>query len=127
MKTDRDQLAVLQRDVDAAQSAYDGVVRRYNQSTLESQITQTNVSILDSAAEPNNPSSPNVLRIILIAIVGALASAMGVAYLLEMLNRRVRCVEDLNDMLQLPVLAVIERPRKQPRMLMRPKALLTAR
>jgi chain length determinant protein EpsF len=126
MKTDRDQLAVLQRDVDAAQSAYDGVVRRYNQSNLESQVTQTNVSVLNSAVEPLDPSSPNVPRIILLGLAGALLAAMGIAYLLEMLNRRVRSVEDLSDMLQLPVLAVIEPPRKQPRLpLMRPK-LLTA-
>ena len=117
LKAVRDQLAVLQRDVDFAQSAYDGVSKRYNQTSLESQITQTNLSILSPATAPLLPTIPNIPKVLLGSLLVGILLGAGTAYGLEMLNRRIRCVEDLADMLQLPVLAVIEQP-KQPKKLL---------
>lgn len=111
LKTGRDQLAVFQRDVDAAQSANDAVTKRYNQTSLESQVTQTNVAVLSPADVPTEPSFPIPLKVMAISgIVGVLLGG-GIAFLLELLDRRVRSIVDLAEMLQLPVLAVIERPR----------------
>lgn len=126
LRTERDQLAVLQRDVDAAQSAYEGVTRRFNQTSLESQIAQTNVSVLNPAVAPIKPSSPNVPKILAITVLIGIILSMGIALLLEMLDQRIRAIDDLADMLQLPVLAVIERPRTPKRLLFwrrRPPAL----
>lgn len=117
LRTERDQLAVLQRDVDAAQGAYDGVSKRYNQTSLESQITQTNVSVLNPAVEPIKPSSPNIPKLAAAATLLALFLGAGVALLMELIDRRIRAVDDLAEMLQLPVLAVVERPRKPSRLL----------
>jgi capsular polysaccharide biosynthesis protein len=60
-----------------------------------------------------------------ITVLMGLLLGCGAAFLLEMLDRRVRSPEDLVDMLQLPVLAVLEKPRKAPRFLRwrRPLAL----
>jgi succinoglycan biosynthesis transport protein ExoP len=113
LRSERDQLAVLQRDVDAAQSAYDGVTKRFNQTSLESQITQANVSVLNPAIEPLLPSSPNVPRNMAMAVIAGILLGCGAAFLLELLDRRIRSAEDLAEMLQLPVLAVIEHPRQR--------------
>jgi succinoglycan biosynthesis transport protein ExoP len=125
LRSERDQLAVLQRDVDAAQSAYEGVTRRYNQTNLESQLTQTNVSVLNPAVEPTEPSSPNFKKNMAITVLLGLLLGGGAAFLLEFLDRRVRSADDLAEMLQLPVLAVIAPPRKPGRLLFwrRPPAL----
>jgi len=125
LRSERDQLAVLQRDVDAAQAAYDGVTKRFNQTNLESQLTQTNVSVLNPAVEPTEPSSPNFKKNMAISVLLGLLLGGGAAFLLELLDRRVRSADDLADMLQLPVLAVIERPRRPGRLLFwrRPPAL----
>ena len=114
LKGDRDQLAVLQRDVDAAKQAYDAVTTRLNQASLESQATQANVSVLTPAIEPRTPSYPKPLRLILLVsiLVGAAAGAAA-AVGLEMLDRRVRSVDDLGEMLQVPVLGVIEDARRR--------------
>lgn len=117
IRSERDQLAVLQRDVDAAQASYDSVTRRFNQTNLESQVTQTNVSVLNPAVEPTDPSSPNFKKNMAITLALGLLLGTGSAFLLEFLDRRVRSADDLADMLQIPVLAVIERPSK-PRRLM---------
>jgi chain length determinant protein EpsF len=116
LKSERDQLAVLQRDVDAAQGAYDTVIRRFNQTTLESQITQANVSVLTPAVEPTEPLTSKLFRDPLITIVLGVLVGICVAIGLEMIDKRVRSVRDLAEMLQLPVLGVIENSRKRGRL-----------
>ena len=114
VKGQRDELAVLMRDVDAAQKAYDAVAQRLNQVKLESQSTQTNVSVLTPAFPPLAPSSPKVVLNTLIAIFLGAALGIGAALGLELLDRRVRSAEDLVEMLQMPVLGVIGPPGKRP-------------
>ena len=117
LRSERDELAVLQRDIDAAQSAYDNVTRRFNQTSLESQMTQTNVSVLAPAIEPLTPSFPKSLdKMLLMSIFAGILIGVGVAYMREMLDKRVRSVHDLTEMLQVPVLGVIGNSRRQGRL-----------
>ena len=46
MKAVRDEGLVLVRDVENAQRAYDAVLARFTQTSLESQTTQSNVNVL---------------------------------------------------------------------------------
>ena len=107
LKRERDELAVLMRDVDAAQKAYELVTQRFNQTSLESQSTQTNVSVLTPATEPIEPSFPKLLLNIAISIFLGTLLGVGAAFILEMLDQRVRSAEDLSAMLGLSVLGVI--------------------
>jgi chain length determinant protein EpsF len=108
LQGDRDQLAVLQRDVDAARQAHDAVTTRLNQASLESQANQANVSVLTPAIQPLAPTFPKPLRVVLLlAIAIGAACGVGAACAIEMLDRRIRSVEDLGEMLQVPVLGVI--------------------
>jgi len=117
LKFQRNLLSVLQRDVDAAQSAYDTVTARYNLASLESQMTQANASVLSYASEPSTPAYPNIPKGLLIAFAAGLLAGAGAAVLAELLNRRIRGVEDLAQILPLPLLAVINRPRRRDRQL----------
>jgi len=109
----RDELAVLMRDVDAAQKAYDAVSQSRSQASLESQSTQTNVAVLTPAAEPIEPSFPKLpLNIALSVFLGTFLG-VGIAFLLEFIDRRIRSAEDLFEMLQMPVLGVIKRAKPQ--------------
>jgi chain length determinant protein EpsF len=113
MKNQRDEIAVLQRDVETAKKAYEAVTNRLNQANLESQANRTNVSVLTPATEPIQPSFPKPPEIMLLIAAGlAVVLACGAAMGLEMLDRRVRSTDDLVEMLQLPVLAVIEPERR---------------
>ncbi len=81
LKRERDELAVLMRDVDAAQKAYELVTQRFNQTSLESQSTQTNVSVLTPATEPIEPSFPKLLLNIAISIFLGILLGVGAAVL----------------------------------------------
>jgi protein tyrosine kinase modulator len=113
MKQTRDELTTLQRDLDNAQKAYEGVSQRLTQSRLESEFTQSNVSVLTLASEPAAPSFPNLLLNTVAAILLGTLCGVGAAFMLEILDRRVRSAQDVSEMLQLPMLGVIPR-RKRP-------------
>jgi len=115
----RDELAGLQRDLDIAQRAYEGVSQRLMQSKLESQVVQTNISILAPAQPPSEPSFPNLLLNTIAAIFLGTFGALGAAFTLELIDRRVRSSQDVAEMLQLPLLGVVPRRRRVPLLLLR--------
>ena len=109
LKESRDDLAVLAADVDAAQRAYDGVNARANQTELESRTTQTNLSVLNPASEPIQPSSPRTTLNMLLALFVGTLLAVGVAMLMELFDRRVRSPSELVHALDMPLLGVLAR------------------
>jgi chain length determinant protein EpsF len=108
LRAERDQVAVLVQDVEAAKRNYDSVLERSSQLNLEKQTDQANVSILSPALEPTSPSKPNIAKYMVVTLFGALAAAMGAALGLESLNRKVRVEQDIliDDV---PLLGTIER------------------
>jgi chain length determinant protein EpsF len=110
LKETRDDLAVLQRDVEAAQRAYDAVVGRLQQTSLESQTTRTNVGVLNKAIEPAEPSSPRLLLNTLLSIALGGVLAIGAVMLLEMIDRRIRRLDDVVELLDLPVIGIMPKP-----------------
>lgn len=110
MKAVRDDGMLLLRDVESAQRAYDTVQQRYSQTSLESQTTQSNVNVLTQATAPIEPSSPRVLLNVVLSLVLGLLLAMGTALLLELMDRRVRSLDDVVEALELPVLGVMPKP-----------------
>lgn len=107
MKSQRDEAAVLLRDVENAQRAYDAVLARATQSSVESQTTQTNVSVLKRAAPPGKASSPRlVLNLAVALFIGTLLAA-GSAIARESSDRRLRIDTDVTLALRQPLLGVL--------------------
>lgn len=111
---ERDQFTVLQRDVDAAQKAYDAVTQRLNQSQLESHVNQTDVSVLTPATEPTQPSSPIIRLNVLLAIFVGGFLGVTAALVTELVDRRVRSEADL-DLPGVPLLASLAPPKPEGR------------
>jgi chain length determinant protein EpsF len=124
----RDELGPLLKELETAQRAYDAASQRFSQTRIEAQSEQSDVSVLNPAVAPTEPSGPRVLLNTLIAFLLGTVLGVGLALLLELLNRPVRSSGDIKDMLGIPVLGTIE--WKQPRAtgglraLMAPRRLL---
>jgi succinoglycan biosynthesis transport protein ExoP len=80
MKAARDQAAVLTRDVESAQRAYDAVVGRLQLTRLESQTPQAQAYWLAQATPPARPISPKLWLNTLLAILIGSALAVLVVY-----------------------------------------------
>ena len=110
LKEARDQLTVLQHDVDGAQHEIETIAARANQSGLESQAQQSNINVLSRATPPATPSSPKILLNVAAALVLGLFFGVVASFIKELLDRRVRLPEDVVQAIGLPVLAVMPRP-----------------
>lgn len=125
----RDELGVLLKDLDSAQRAFDAASNRFSQTRIEAQAEQSDISILNPAVPPTAPSGPRVLLNTLVSILLGTILGVGLALLLELINRPVRSTGDVKDMLGIPVLGTIEWRMKRPRSggiraLMTPRRLL---
>lgn len=105
LKRQQDELAVLNRDVESARTAYDAALNQANQTKLESRVDRTNVAILNQATPPLFPDSPKILLNLAVGLFAGVALAIGLILTLEVTNRRLRSAEDLADFIDLPVLA----------------------
>nr|WP_315493620.1 chain length determinant protein EpsF [uncultured Rhodoferax sp.] len=103
----RDELNVLRRDIESAQRAFEIVSQRASQTNIESQTNQTNIAVLNPAIAPPAPSKPRVFLNVLVSVFLGTLLGVGLALLLELMNRRVRSTEDLVEALELPVLGAI--------------------
>lgn len=103
----RDEIAVLKRDVESAQRAFDDVSLRAAQTRLESVSVMTNMVVLSPAAVPSEPSNPKIkVNLLIAAFLGALLG-VGFGLVQELANRRVRSPVDLTEIAGLPLLGVV--------------------
>jgi chain length determinant protein EpsF len=101
----RNQSNVLIREVDIAQKAYETAIQRAVEKKVESRASLSNVSILNAATIPFIPARPRImLNIALSVIVGTLLG-LSTIYLMELLDRRVRTLGDLENEWDVPLLA----------------------
>ena len=106
-KRGHDALQVLQNDVLAAQRALDDVAQRRSQTSLESQLQQTNVVPLTEAVEPPYRASPIIRLNLAIGFLLAVMLAVGIPVTLELNNPIIRDEEDLRRALAVPFLGAV--------------------
>src|SRR2546422_603313 len=109
LREQRVDMAVLSRDLENAQRAYDGALSRAIAVKVGSKVRQTNLAMLTPAVEPPKPAVPEEGPLpALSVLIGALLAA-GMVYVLEMLDRRVRSRTDLESRLAVPSLGLLSR------------------
>ncbi|HKU72154.1 MAG TPA: GNVR domain-containing protein [Burkholderiales bacterium] len=107
LKSDRNQLAVLQRDVDAAKQAYDATAQRLTQSRMASEGGQATGTVVDAAVTPIKPAGPKLGLNIVLACIAGLVLGIGIALGCESVDGYVRSERDLLEILDVPILAVM--------------------
>ncbi|MDQ1831730.1 chain length determinant protein EpsF [Massilia scottii] len=104
----RDELGVLVKDVESAQRAFDATSQRFSQTRIEGASEQSDIAVLNPATAPLGASGPRVmLNTMLSAFLGVMLG-LGFALLTEMIDRRVRSETDMAEVLQMPVLGMID-------------------
>ena len=100
----------LERQRDSIRKVYEDLLATLGKSEVSTQIEVQNkpaaFRILDPAVVPRKPISPNILKIILLGVLGGIAAGIGVIVGLDYFDTSVRSVETVRK-LGLPVLAVI--------------------
>lgn len=100
------QYNIFQREVDTNRTLYEGLLQRYKEIGVAG-VGANNVSIVDAAATPQIPSSPNLLlNVILALLVGSIA-AFAAVLVRDQLEDTITDLEDLKSNLGLPSLGSI--------------------
>lgn len=107
LKKQHDDIDVFNRDVQNAQRAYDAAMQRSIQSRMESEMSQTNIAVLNPALPPQKHAKPKVLLNMILSIVLGGMLGMGSALVAELVDRRVRSAFDISEALEVPVFTVI--------------------
>jgi len=111
----RDEMNVLNKDVESAQRAFDNASLRFSQTRIEGSSDQSDVSVLNPAVAPIEPAGPKVmLNAVLSVFLGSMLG-IGLAMLAEMFDRRVRSATDLAEVAHIPVLGAIDWNPPKPR------------
>ncbi len=109
LRQQRDQLAVLQREVDEAQKSVDLLSQRLTQTNIEANLGLSNVSVLSKAVAPTAPARPKpLLNMVVGGVLGLLLGAFA-ALTIEKVHSPVREADDLHRATGVPVLAVLTR------------------
>jgi uncharacterized protein involved in exopolysaccharide biosynthesis len=106
-KRERDQLGLLSQDVESAKLTYNAALQRYQETSLESRFNQTNISILSRASVPHRASGLSRNQGLVLAIALGVLFGIGVALLLEVINRRLHTARDVTRATGLEVLAEV--------------------
>jgi polysaccharide biosynthesis transport protein len=124
MTSQRDELNVLQKDVESAQRAYDVAKQRLSMNSLASQIDHTNVTLLAEAHPASRPAKPRIgLNTMIGALLGLLLGVAS-AMILEQFEPRLRSPGQAAQVLGLLILGSM--PQNRPPLAASLRTALTA-
>jgi protein tyrosine kinase modulator len=105
------QLSSLNREYELEKQTYNGLSERHQASLMAEDVERRRASeqftVLYPAFLPSEPDSPNILRVLLMAILGGVVVGAGLALGREYLDRSVHDVKTLQHEFELPVLGEI--------------------
>jgi capsular exopolysaccharide synthesis family protein len=101
------QYNILKREVDTNRDLYASLLQRFKEVDVASGVVANNVFVVDRATVPGFPSSPNVKRALMIALLLGLGAGFGAAYVLERLDDKIRAPEQLEVATGLSTLGII--------------------
>ncbi|MEN3042095.1 MAG: GNVR domain-containing protein, partial [Fervidobacterium sp.] len=95
----------LERDYKIKQTVYSAMIQKYEELKLNTVSTEINKpQIIEPPYAPNNPSKPN--KTLTLAIGSALGLIMGTvgAFLKEAADKKIRTVQDIQKLVQVPIM-----------------------
>ncbi|ADB53710.1 polysaccharide biosynthesis tyrosine autokinase [Conexibacter woesei] len=105
-------LVVTQLDgMDTDSPEAENLRRRADELLTLAALQTGNAEIVQLASTPTEPSSPRVKRTTMIGAAFGLLIGLGIALLLEQLDRRLRSIEQVEDLLEAPILGTVPENR----------------
>jgi len=99
----------LEQQLKDALAAYEIVEKQFTQVGVNQSYAMPEVRIVSEAAVPKIPSSPRRGMLTASCFFGGIVVALGLALLLEYLNRKIRSVREIEEFVGIKVLATVPR------------------
>ncbi|MFM7083437.1 MAG: polysaccharide biosynthesis tyrosine autokinase, partial [Hyphomicrobium sp.] len=101
------QYNILKREVDTNRSLYDGLLQRFKEVDVAGGVGANNVFIVDKPLLPHLPTSPNLVRIILLSLALGIGLSLASAYILEKMDQTIYSADQVEEISGLPMLGII--------------------
>lgn len=108
------QYNLLAREADTNRELFNGLLQRYKELNAASGISTSNLAVIDEAEPPLSPSSPNLMRNIVLGLILGLLLAIAVVFLSFTIDDTIRVPEDVERKLGLSLLGVVPRSEIEP-------------
>ena len=121
--------SLLRRDYETNQQLYEGLLQRLKEAGIASGLRSSNIHVVDRARPPISPVRPRKSLNLMLSLIVGLALGCALALFNEYLDNSVKIPEDVEQLVNLPVLGIIPAvssvmsyaTRRRP-----PKAVVTA-
>ncbi|MCM2316761.1 MAG: polysaccharide biosynthesis tyrosine autokinase, partial [Thermoanaerobaculia bacterium] len=97
-------------EVQTKRELMDGLLQRQNETEMTARLQServSNIRIVDRAIPPGGRFSPSYTRNMAVALMLGLFAGVGIAFLLEYLDRSLRTIKQVEQFLKLPALGLI--------------------
>lgn len=104
VKLYRDQASKYQLELESAQQVYRKALDGYDQEKFAARGNTQHLSMASRARPPVKPDKPNRIKYMLAGILAGLMLAVLAPFVLELPRRKIRCRDDIERDMQIPVL-----------------------
>jgi polysaccharide biosynthesis transport protein len=101
------QYTILKREADSNRQLYDGLLRKLKEAGVSSGLRSSNIRVLDVARVPARPSKPNILFNLGLAFLLSLVGGIGIAFVVDSLDNKIRDPDQVESLCFLPSLGMI--------------------
>ena len=101
------ELHALERESTANKALFETFLGRYKETASTQGISQADARVISFAEIPLAASFPKTNLLVIVSLLGALFSGIAVVFVLEQLNPGVRSPEQIQELFNLPTLAIV--------------------
>ncbi len=101
-----------QREYEANRILYDGLRQRLRTAGVEAGLESAEIDIVDQAVPAAQPTMQSKTTILIVCVLVGLMVGVGIAFLLESLDTGLSSIAEIEQITELPSLAVIPRARR---------------
>ena len=103
----------LARQAETDRALYESVLRQIKETNLTKDVKTTPISIVEHSPVPRFPVSPSIPKSIILGLLGGLALGLGFVYVVDIMDRSIKTVDQAETTLALPVLSAVPEIRSK--------------
>ena len=98
---------ILKRQVETERTQYEALLQRLKEVSISDDFGSNLVEVVDEATPPLRPYKPNRLRTLVLSLIISGFAGFGAAYIVDLIDDRVKAPEDIKKKLQQITMGVI--------------------
>ncbi|MFZ2447552.1 MAG: polysaccharide biosynthesis tyrosine autokinase [Syntrophobacteraceae bacterium] len=101
------QYKIFEREVESSKLIHQSLFERSRELDARVGTELGSVQVVDYAARPLSPFTPNIPRNLLIALIAGIMGGVGLAFLLEYLDNTIKRIDEISDRFHVAILGVL--------------------